>query len=192
MFAKVWGNGVPSGGEGRGPHRPPAHEPGRLRHDCPLMTLPVVIAGSETRPRRDRRGWHGSRRPGRPRATCRAIRGLGSPDSGVHRGKPGPPAAGSSRSTAPLSRIPAPHTHHCPLSRVPGRPPCDCRGRRRSRRQRMWRKPPKPFRTARGDASLGRTAATAPSPRRPQRVARTYGSSDSPDWTVREAPPPPA
>lgn len=134
---------------------PPAHEPGGPRHDCPLTTLPAVIARPrEARPRRDGAGHGGP--GGRPdpalRAAPPAASGPQTPECTA--GRPGPATAGSSRSHRPPARLLAPHTHHRSLSGVAGRPPSDCRGRRGSRRPRRRRRLPEPLRAARGDARL--------------------------------------
>lgn len=81
------------------------------------MTLPVVIARSEgdaATQGRDRMAWVPAAGP--PRAACRAIRGLGSPDSGVHRGEarssrgrfqpvPPPPSPDSRPRTLTIARF---------------------------------------------------------------------------------------
>ncbi|XP_048954418.1 uncharacterized protein LOC112666555 [Canis lupus dingo] len=101
---------------------PPAHEPGRPSHDCPLTTLPVVTAPSGRRGRAqgpDR--TPGSQLPAQPargapegtevRAASPGTRKLPRRVGSRHRASPAPP---------PVLAPPAPHTHRFPASQSAG------------------------------------------------------------------------
>ena len=166
---------------------PPAYESRGRNHDCPLTTLPVVTERiwGDAATRSDGTGRRGP--PASPAALPRGLRserrhrGLGSVDSEA------PATAGSDQPLRPVLAHPAPHTHHLPASRVPGRRHYGSRGRGRSLRD------PRGCRATRGrqaqvrsDRGHGQERARGcpASPHPPAPAAALIGQSRS-SWRLR-------